>query len=130
MIKTLGKDIGKSHLEVTKEALTELMFYDWPGNVRELQNVIERALLLAKDKIDVNHLMIGRNSIQAGGVKPETSEYECSLPVDLPRVLKKIENEYLKRACQKYKSSREIARALGISHTTVIKKMKQYEIFV
>jgi formate hydrogenlyase transcriptional activator len=28
--------------------LEELMAYDWPGNVRELQNVIERAVILAR----------------------------------------------------------------------------------
>ncbi len=29
----------------------QLVAYDWPGNVRELQNVIERALILAKDGV-------------------------------------------------------------------------------
>jgi len=128
MIKTFGKDIGKSHLEVTKEALTELMFYDWPGNIRELQNVIERAIILAGDEIDVDHLMIDKSFVQAKGIEPETSENRYSLPVNLPGVLKRIEAEYLKRACQKYRSSREIARALGISHTAVIKKIKQLNI--
>jgi transcriptional regulator with GAF, ATPase, and Fis domain len=33
---------------LTREHIQELMSYPWPGNVRELQNVIERAVILAK----------------------------------------------------------------------------------
>jgi DNA-binding NtrC family response regulator len=29
-------------------AIHQLASYDWPGNVRELENVVERALILAK----------------------------------------------------------------------------------
>ncbi len=35
--------------EITDDAMTCLTQYDWPGNVRELVNVIERAVLLARD---------------------------------------------------------------------------------
>ncbi|MBE2215557.1 MAG: sigma 54-interacting transcriptional regulator [Opitutaceae bacterium] len=34
---------------LTRTNLRDLEQYDWPGNVRELQNVIERAVILAKD---------------------------------------------------------------------------------
>jgi transcriptional regulator with GAF, ATPase, and Fis domain len=30
--------------------IDRLMQYDWPGNVRELENVVERAIILSKDK--------------------------------------------------------------------------------
>lgn len=36
---------------ISKEALDMLVRYDWPGNVRELENVIERAIVIGKDKI-------------------------------------------------------------------------------
>ena len=39
------------HVELTTEALARLERYDWPGNVRELQNVLERAVLLARDSV-------------------------------------------------------------------------------
>ena len=38
-------------IELTPEALARLERYDWPGNVRELQNVLERAVLLARDSV-------------------------------------------------------------------------------
>ncbi|MBZ5570236.1 MAG: hydrogenase, partial [Acidobacteriia bacterium] len=33
---------------LTREHLQELTSYTWPGNIRELQNVIERAVILAR----------------------------------------------------------------------------------
>jgi transcriptional regulator with GAF, ATPase, and Fis domain len=33
---------------LTRAGILQLQAYDWPGNVRELQNVIERAVILAR----------------------------------------------------------------------------------
>jgi DNA-binding NtrC family response regulator len=35
-------------MRLTDDDLGVLKSYDWPGNIRELQNVIERAVILAK----------------------------------------------------------------------------------
>jgi Nif-specific regulatory protein len=42
------RDINKPIAGFTQDAVTKLKEYFWPGNVRELQNVIERAVVLAK----------------------------------------------------------------------------------
>ena len=44
-----AKRLGVKPPRLTKANLKELESYDWPGNVRELQNVIERAVILARD---------------------------------------------------------------------------------
>ncbi len=36
---------------MSQQAMDALMEYDWPGNVRELQNLIERAVVLARGEI-------------------------------------------------------------------------------
>ncbi len=42
---------------LSSEALARLEAYDWPGNVQELQQAIERAVVLAEDRIaDICHL--------------------------------------------------------------------------
>jgi transcriptional regulator with GAF, ATPase, and Fis domain len=42
------KEFNKPIPLMTREALAELQAYDWPGNVRELQNVVERAVITAR----------------------------------------------------------------------------------
>lgn len=129
-IKVLGKDMGKSQLEMTEEALNELLNYNWPGNVRELQNVMERAIIFAEDKIDVEHLMIQHKEPNIAEERCMESLDEPKLPVELPKVIEDIEYRYLCEAIRKYHSSREIARALGISHTTVINKIKYFNLIL
>jgi formate hydrogenlyase transcriptional activator len=41
---------------IDDDAMSYLQAYDWPGNVRELQNVLERASILAKDRIRLSDL--------------------------------------------------------------------------
>ncbi len=41
----------RPHFDIASEAQTALEQHGWPGNVRELENVIERAVALAKDGI-------------------------------------------------------------------------------
>ena len=51
---------------VSPEALDRLVGYDWPGNVRELENVIQRAIVMAKSGVVLpEHLPIGPVSAAA-----------------------------------------------------------------
>lgn len=43
-----GRD-GAARLSLSEGDMRRLVAYDWPGNVRELENVIERAVILARD---------------------------------------------------------------------------------
>ena len=48
---------AKHILGITREALMCLAHFSWPGNVRELENVVERAVVLARgDRITVEDL--------------------------------------------------------------------------
>lgn len=42
---------GRSFSRISEDGMRLLMGYNWPGNIRELQNVIERAAILARDKV-------------------------------------------------------------------------------
>ena len=46
-----GKKLGKCMEGISREAMDRLECYAWPGNIRELQNVIERAVILARGPI-------------------------------------------------------------------------------
>src|SRR5437763_5701193 len=53
-----GLELGRSCRKISEAAAQVLLRYHWPGNVRELRNVIRRAMLLASDVIDPEHLSV------------------------------------------------------------------------
>lgn len=150
-VRSLAGELGKPDLRLTESAMEKLVFHNWPGNVRELQNVILRAAVLANDKIEPAQILIEEPAPQAdvtspGFVRQEgLAHYNTSclheaqgpvtqdkpvqlpagVPVNLPELIDEIQTYYLAQAARQYSSSRKIAKALGISHTTVINKMKQ-----
>jgi DNA-binding NtrC family response regulator len=46
-----GPELGKKVTELSEEAMNVLRNHAWPGNVRELENTIQRAVILASDKV-------------------------------------------------------------------------------
>jgi two-component system response regulator HydG len=49
-LQKYSRETVKKVDHIEKAALELLMRYDWPGNVRELENVIERAVVLARSR--------------------------------------------------------------------------------
>ncbi len=50
-IEKYSKENGKDKLEISREAVDQLLKYNYPGNVRELENIIERAVVLARGSL-------------------------------------------------------------------------------
>ncbi len=48
-LEIFRKKYNKPNLKINDEAIRSLSSYEWPGNIRELRNVVERAVVLAKD---------------------------------------------------------------------------------
>jgi DNA-binding NtrC family response regulator len=64
----------RKDLEFSQSAYDQMLNYNWRGNVRELQHVIERAVLLSKNR-KIEKLDIARSAavaVGAGGQQPET----------------------------------------------------------
>jgi transcriptional regulator with GAF, ATPase, and Fis domain len=119
--------------QLTRSNLTQLQGYTWPGNVRELQNVIERAVILARSgrlKFDVpaNHVSEATADSCPGG---------ASSNEDLPEVLSErqiidLQRENmlaaLKRCDWKIYGRDGAAQLLGLNPTTLIERMKKHGI--
>ncbi len=57
-VERFAARLGKRVEPILPECLDRLARYSWPGNVRELRNVIERAVILARDgRIDVSRAL-------------------------------------------------------------------------
>jgi sigma-54 dependent transcriptional regulator len=48
-LRTYAARLGVSGAELTEGAIAQLLGHSWPGNIRELENVVHRALLVARE---------------------------------------------------------------------------------
>ena len=62
-IAKFARQMGVQPAPPSTDALAKLREYNWPGNVRELENIIERAMILAKGvPLGTPHLDFGRRA--------------------------------------------------------------------
>jgi two-component system response regulator HydG len=103
----------------TEEALGRLEGYAWPGNVRELENVIERAVVLARDRlIDAQDL-----PEEVGGVRPPPRDAILAL---LGTPLSEIEQRLLDETLRITGGNKtQAAKLLGIDVRTVARKLER-----
>ena len=115
---------NKEKVGITDEALEYLERYSWPGNVRELENVIERAVLLSKDKY------IGPDDLP-NSVKQDQSQKQTTYrPMSLKESLAEPEKNLIRKALEaNHWNRQETAKTLQINRTTLFKKMKQYSLY-
>jgi transcriptional regulator with GAF, ATPase, and Fis domain len=104
---------------LTQQHIQELVTYPWPGNVRELQNVIERAVILAKG----GTLRFGLD--QTGG--PAVAATERQFPVSTRKQLLELERRSIVEALQKsggkIYGANGAAELLGMRPTTLTSKI-------
>ena len=115
----------KEVLGLTTEAVQCLQRYHWPGNVRELENVIERAVVLTKNRhITVNDLP--GKLVEAAATAPAGETYK---PTSLKAALEEPERRIIEAALRANGWNRQLtAKALEINRTTLYKKMKRYNL--
>lgn len=124
-IDKLNRKLDKKILGVQLEFIDQLMQYNWPGNIRELQNVIERAMNLCnRDLLGPDNLIIDIRQENIRKVKNVEEESHLKLK-DIVEI---SEKEAIIKALKKNKTCRKTAKALGVSHTTIINKMNKYNI--
>ena len=114
----------RDKLGITDEALEALERYSWPGNVRELENVMERAVLLGKDKF------IGVEDLPAN-ITADAGQVQSSFGnMTLKEAMAEPEKNIIRQALEVNHWNRQgTAKALDINRTTLFKKMKQYDLY-
>jgi len=106
---------------LTDEAVRQLEAFSWPGNIRQLENVIERAVVLARGaRIDVADL-----PPEIAGATPLP---EGVLTIRIGTPLAEVEARLLDETLRVTKGNKTLtARLLGIDPRTVSRKLERQE---
>jgi DNA-binding NtrC family response regulator len=119
-IHKLAPDAGREVEGITDGAMEKLVAYHWPGNVRELENVIERALVLARGK-----------QLDVGDIKLETAprpRAQTGDPSFLPEgmTLDQYEQELIREALRRADGNKsQAARLLGLTRNALRYRLTQ-----
>lgn len=137
-IKKYGERYKKS-LMLTKDAGQELLFYPWKGNVRQLRNFCERLVIVADDitisgeeirtQLKATEMASFDNAKLTSDFREEESDSCFSKKLHDIDNIEDAERISIINALRKTGGKREKAAALlGISKSTLWRKMKEYQI--
>lgn len=123
------------------EVIEELERYDWPGNVRELANMVERLVITCPEEaIRPEYIpeiresrsrpwsaADNRGKAEINGETYDLSDL-CRSFDSLGEILSHLERSLLAEAYKRYRSSYQVAKHLGISQSTAMRKAYKYGI--
>ena len=115
--------------DVHPEALAALMTHSWPGNVRELRNVLERAVIVAREgTLLPRHLPPGFGLSQEPRTRiPPKTVGDGSLQLEPGRPLHEVEEAYIRFTLKQTNDNRSrTAEILGISLRTLYKRLAEF----
>ncbi len=148
-----NRKFSKNVVAVAPDALAVISHYDFPGNVRELRHVVEHAVLMAdKQTLRVEdlpvqvvadasrHRLIAQSGTLASSpaTSPSTSVTSGgAAPGGVPQLeptfktIAEAEKDLIQWTLAKLNGNQtEIAKRLGISRSTLWRKIKQYGVHV
>jgi len=143
-----NQENDKKVTKLTRGVLDLLLDYSWPGNVRELENCVERAVVMSPSNVlSTNVLPEEIVSHRVKGLAPGTTkrgdtddyreirlatEHFCETTDDLIKAREELshlmEEIIIRKALAKKMNQRDLAQQLGMSRTTLRKKIHLYGI--
>lgn len=120
--------------QISPEVLSVLEAYEWPGNVRELENVMERAVIIARGKSitreDLREEVLNpqRSASQVGGQRMAT-QIDLSRGISFYDEVNRFQIELIRRALEVTGGHQSrAAKLLGMNTTTLNSKIRYYNI--
>ncbi|MFA6977955.1 MAG: sigma-54 dependent transcriptional regulator [Ignavibacteriaceae bacterium] len=114
------KEIGKNVKGIDSTAMRALLHYEWKGEVRELENIIERAVIFAKNEfITVEDLPQSMHLLKDVLI-PEK-------PGSLDDFIKKVERGFILKSLETNNFDKDkVAKQLNLGLSTLYRKIKDY----
>uniref|UniRef100_A0A7C4U7K8 GAF domain-containing protein n=1 Tax=candidate division WOR-3 bacterium TaxID=2052148 RepID=A0A7C4U7K8_UNCW3 len=112
-----SREIKKPVRYISKDVIELFLKYDWPGNVRELQNVIERAVVLAKgDTLKEEDIVLGK----------KIRDFPHISSRNLTDALKEFKKYFILKTLEENDwNQRKVSRLLGIQPTYLSRLIKE-----
>jgi transcriptional regulator with PAS, ATPase and Fis domain len=127
-LQEYAKQCHKEINDIEYGAMQLLSVHRWPGNVRELQNVIERSMLLEKNRV------LTRKTI-ASCLQPGVQQDESSFFKDMPyhaakdELLDRFDHDYIAGFLKKHAGNiTKASKEAGLGYRNFYEKMKKYGI--
>ncbi len=115
-VKKYAAKFGKKIDSIAERMMIDLQNYQWPGNIRELQHIIERAVILTKDKqlaaVDCMNVSASGNPVAAPILTLDEAERA--------HILKALEATAWRIA-----GEQGAAKILGVPSTTLRSRMEK-----
>ena len=135
-ITKFSRQMGVVAAPASAEALAKLREYNWPGNVRELENIVERAMILARGApVSATHLDFGRHRVtphaaptpHAGTPVPAVVAALADDGKSLAERLLESERREIVAAVDKSRGNiASAARMLGINRSTLYYRLRKH----
>jgi transcriptional regulator with GAF, ATPase, and Fis domain len=123
-----AKKMQRTLEPLTVRCAARLRAYNWPGNVRELENVIERAVITARDgRLNLDRALPETDVSSAANGDGSSMERERG-PIHTMQELENLERQNLIRALEttgwRVSGSEGAAQLLGMKPSTLSSRMK------
>ncbi len=113
---------GGTAKRLSPDAEAKLREHPWPGNVRELKNAVERAYIMAADRIEASDVPLERREI------PVPLPDDRHLTFEVGTSLEESEKALILATLAHHGGNkREAAEVLGVSLKTLYNRLKEYE---
>lgn len=121
-VSRFASELQRPRPRFTRNMAEYLTAYRWPGNVRQLRNCLYRAMtLLEGDEICPEHVDL---PVAADAMLLIDEWFEGGLD----EAVKRFESRLLERLYPAFPSTRQLAKRLGVSHTAIANKLREYGI--
>lgn len=131
-IRIFCKKNGRHIFDVPEEQMNKLRQYDWPGNIRELQNFVERMVITGRPDQALAYLALYEPPRQEESVQEPRSSF------GIPKILtekqmRQLEKDNMMAALERTNwliyGSRGAAALLGMKPTTLISRLKRFDLY-
>ena len=129
-LQRLNQRYGRQKI-LGNQVWSTLMGSDWPGNVRELENWLERAWLSSPtDQIEVpaTQAYTEQHTHSLANVSASPLAAPLASGESLKEYLERLERDALQTLCHTLPSTYAIAKRLGISQSSVVRRLQRYGI--